>query len=514
MNTGIKVVALLLLIGCTNVKEEKNKDYNGIMYFGGEIVTMEGVEGETTAAVVTIGDSIAFLGSKSEAEEKFPNSKPYNLQGKVLLPGLIDNHLHPGLGGFLLPLHWITPEEWHLANNREVKATLGKENFLKEVKNLVDTFKPEDEVLQIFGYSQFFHGSIYKEDLDKLSTTVPINLFHRSFHENIFNTPALEFYGYNRENMNDPQADFDKGLVLENFQQLDFLYKRWLPTFELDDWKAGLSDVMELLLENGVTTVHGPGGFLGATPEQIDATYTAFSKSAVRSFFSADIRPWFMEGGFDNVIENIGNAAKRNNTHIIYQTDQIKLFLDGGMFGQQMMVTQPYTDGHTGEYITEPDALYKLWKPFWKKGIDAHIHINGDRGVDDLLRIVEELQQAHPRTAHRTVIEHFGVSRSEQASKMKTLGITASVNPYYVTALGENFTKTGVGPESRSHYFSRSGSLANNNVPFSLHSDFPMAPPSPLYLMWCAVNRKGVSGKTLGPEEKNNRLPSPQSHNH
>lgn len=502
MRIGIKLIVLLLLLGCNHVQKEKKDVYSGVMYYGGEIVTMEGTEEKTTEAVVTIGDSIAFTGSKAEAVLKFPQSKPYNLNGKVLLPGLIDNHLHPGLGGFLLPLHWITPEDWHLANNREIKATLGKENFLNEVKKLVDTFKPEDKVLQIFGYSQFFHGTIYKEDLDKLSTTVPINLFHRSFHENIFNSPALAFYGYTRENMNDPQADFDKGLVLENFQQLDFLYKRWLPTFALEDWKAGLSDVMELLLENGVTTVHGPGGFLGATPEQIDAMYKAFSKSAARSFFSADIRPWFLEGGFENVIANIDKTAKQNDAHIIYQTDQIKLFLDGGMFSQQMMVTQPYTDGHTGEYITKPDALYTFWKPFWKQGIDVHIHINGDRGVDDLLRIVEQLQKEHPRADHRTVIEHFGVSRSEQASKMKVLGITASVNPYYVTALGENFTKTGVGPESRSHYFSRSGSLAKNDIPFSLHSDFPMAPPSPLYLMWCAVNRKGVSGKTLGAEEK------------
>ncbi len=505
----MRIVLGLILIffftaSCTNSNREFDSSSKSTttLYFGGEIVTMEGNPGETVEAVVTISDSIAFTGSMSEAESKFPEAKKYDLDGQVLLPGLIDNHLHPGLGAILLPLHWITPEEWNLPNDRKVNATLGKENFLKELQKLVDEFESEDEIIQVFGYSQYFHGSIYKEDLDKISSSIPINLFHRSFHENIFNSAALEYYGYTKENMDDPQADYEKGIVLENFQQLDFLYQRWLPTFGIEDWKAGLAEVTELLLQNGVTSVHGPGGFLGATPEQVDATYEAFSKSAARSYFSSDIRPWVLEGGPQGAIENINETAGRNDAHIIYLTDQIKLFLDGGMFSQAMMLTEEYTDGHEGEYITEPDALYQLWKPFWENDMDAHIHINGDQGVDDLLRVVSQLQKDFPRDNHRTVIEHFGVSRTEQAAQMKELGIIASVNPYYVTALGENFTTTGVGPESRSHYFSRTGSLAKNSIRFSLHSDFPMAPPSPLFLMWCAVNRLGASGQTLGGEEK------------
>ena len=438
------LVPILLMVSCADSKKQNNQPpLNSTIFYGGEIITMEGLHNETIEAVVSVGDSIAFTGLKSEAQSKYPNAKVYNLEGNVLLPGLIDNHLHPGLGAILLPLHWITPEDWHLANDREIKATLGKENFLLEVEKLVNNFKPEDKVVQIFGYSQYFHGDIYKDDLDQISSTVPINLFHRSFHENIFNSAALSYYGYTKENMDDPQADFEKGLVLENFQQLDFLYNRWLPTFELEHWKSGLSEVTQLLFQNGITSVHGPGGFLGATPEQINATYEAFSNAAARSFFSADIRPWLLEKGFEGTLDQINSTANRNDEHIIYQNDQIKLFLDGGMFSQQMMLTEPYTDGHHGEYITEPEVLYQLWKPFWENDIDAHIHINGDQGVDDLLKIVELLQTEYPRENHRTVIEHFGVSRSEQSSKMKELGITASVNPYYVTALSEKFTIYG-----------------------------------------------------------------------
>ncbi|WP_298533848.1 amidohydrolase [uncultured Algibacter sp.] len=502
-NTLTLIFGLCILISCTNRNEKNIKDESTyIKYYGGEIITIDITMQSAAEAVVTKDDIIVFVGTKSEANKLYPYAKSVDLDNNVMIPGFVDNHLHLGLGAILLPLYWVTPENWGLPNGRTISATVGKEKFLEEVQSLVDQFKKSDQVLQIFGYSQYFHGIIYKEDLDKISTTIPINIFHRSFHENIFNSAALDFYGYTRENMNDPQADFDKGIVLENFQQLDFLYQRWLPTFSIDEWKSGIKQVNQLLLKNGITTIHGPGAFLGATKEQIDATYELFSEASARSYFSYDVRPTFYEKGFEATLNYIDQNASRNNEHIIYQNDQIKLFIDGGMFGQQMMVTEPYTDGHIGEYITEPKALYELWEPFWKKNIDVHIHVNGDQGIDDLIIIMEKLQIEFPRENHRTVFEHFGVSRIEQSEKMAKLGIIASVNPYYNHALGENFTINGVGPESRSHYFSRSGTLAKNNVRFSLHSDFPMAPPSPLFLMWCAVNRLGVSGQTLGPEEK------------
>ena len=310
MNRNFTLVLLLLIVlSCSKTQKNNDTSLNAIIYHGGDIITMEGSPGETAEAVVTINDSIAFVGNKNEAESNYPMAEKYDLKGSILLPGLIDNHLHPALGAVLMPLHWITPEDWQLADGRKVEATLGKEDFLMEVKKLVDAFKPEDQIVQIFGYSQFFHGEIYKKDLDEISTTVPINIFHRSFHENIFNSVGLDFYGYTRENMDDPQADFDKGLILEEFQQLDFLYQRWLPKLTLDSWKNGLEETTELMLQNGVTSVHGPGGFLGATPEQIDIMYEVFSKSPSRSYFSADVRPSYFESGYEGSMAYMEKTA-------------------------------------------------------------------------------------------------------------------------------------------------------------------------------------------------------------
>ena len=68
-----------------------------------------------------------------------------------------------------------------------------------------------------------------------------------------------------------------------------------------------------------------------------------------------------------------------------------------------------------------------------------------------------------------------------------------------VTALGDRYGEQGIGPQ-RADAIARLGEVARAGVPISLHSDMPMAPGQPLFLMWCAVNRTTVSGRTARPD--------------
>ncbi len=500
ISTILLAISFMASCGKKEASQESIAKYT--IYHNGEIITMENESNPTVESVVTKGDVIVYTGMLKDAKNQYPKVQSFDLKGKTMLPGLIEPHFHPGLGAILLPMHWLTPEDWDLGSVKKVEATKNKNEFLTKVKTLVNDWSPGDSVINIFGYSQFFHGSIYKRELDSISSEVPIVIFHRSFHENILNSAGLEYFGYNRDNMDDHQADFDKGIVVEAFQLLDFIYKRWAPKVSIEQWEDGMNQVLTLMKENGITTSHDPGGSMGITPEQLAKTYELFENKPARCYISIDVRPSFVTGGIDGSLSAIKKLAETNTNNIIANENQIKLFIDGGMFSQAMMLSKPYTDGHKGEYITTPSALYDLWKPFWNKKISAHIHVNGDAAVDDLFAIIIKLQEESPWPEHRTVFEHFGVSRPQQSEEMKKLGISASVNAYYPIALSENFAQTGVGPKERSHYFSRNGSLVKNDIKTSFHSDFPMAPPSPLYLAWCAVNRVTQNGNVVGPEEK------------
>ena len=96
---------------------------------------------------------------------------------------------------------------------------------------------------------------------------------------------------------------------------------------------------------------------------------------------------------------------------------------------------------------------------------------------------------------------HFGFSKAGQVQRIAELGAIVSANPYYTVALADRYSEIGIGPE-RANEMVRLGDVARAGVSFSFHSDMPMAPSAPLFLMWAAVNRVTPSGRVAGPEQR------------
>ncbi|MBA1447067.1 MAG: amidohydrolase family protein [Chromatiales bacterium] len=131
---------------------------------------------------------------------------------------------------------------------------------------------------------------------------------------------------------------------------------------------------------------------------------------------------------------------------------------------------------------------------------DTLVHSNGRAGNQATLDALEALQKIKPRFNHRFTFEHFGISTPEQIKMIATLGGVVSVNPYYIYSRGE-INAPEIGTES-AHTAARLKSLVDAGVPTSMHADTPVAPPFPLEEVWIAVNRFGLSGKVLAPEER------------
>jgi predicted amidohydrolase YtcJ len=179
----------------------------------------------------------------------------------------------------------------------------------------------------------------------------------------------------------------------------------------------------------------------------------------------------------------------------------IKLFTDGAMYSQNMVMRDGYLDGHEGSWLMDGKTYSDLFKIFWDDGYQIHIHQNGDAGLDRLLNNLEQNMLSNPREDHRTTVVHFGYSAKDQLAKIKELGAVISANPYYVTALSDLYSRKGVGYE-RSQEMVRLGDAIKEDITVALHSDMPMAPASPLLLMHSAVNRNNLAGKVSGPEQR------------
>jgi len=98
-------------------------------------------------------------------------------------------------------------------------------------------------------------------------------------------------------------------------------------------------------------------------------------------------------------------------------------------------------------------------------------------------------------------LEHFAYSTEDQTRRLSALGAAVSANPYYHYILSDMYSGDWLGPD-RSSQMSRLGSLERADIPLALHSDNPMAPLSPLTLMWTAVQRETINGRAgIGAEK-------------
>ena len=97
------------------------------------------------------------------------------------MPGLIEQHLHPILSALSLTSEVIANDEWELPG-RLCKAATSPEEFIARLRAAVE--RPSDGAFFFaWGYHQLWHGALSRGELDAISATRPIAVWHRSMQE-------------------------------------------------------------------------------------------------------------------------------------------------------------------------------------------------------------------------------------------------------------------------------------------------------------------------------------------
>ena len=472
---------------------------------GGEIITME-ASNPTVEAIVTLSNKIVFVGNLNDAELKYPDSEYFNLDGKVLMPGFIEQHMHPFLGALTLMMIVIAPEEWQLPNKTWPAATDANdymEKLLAAEKNISDP----NETLWSWGFNNYFHGELSREMLDKVSLTRPIVIWHRSDHEFYMNNLAIKKFGLNQADIDSQgkeivkQSNLDKGHFFEAGAMVYLLPRIFPELATRERMESGLKQMVKMLHRKGVTAYMEPGAFIGPGSEQLYLDILGDKDTPLYSFFVPESKtPLLMygEAGILSSMEQIKSIFPSKGK-IRFLDKQIKILADGAIISQLMMMKDGYLDGHHGEWIQGPAELETISKIFWEAGYQIHVHVNGDEGLEEVLNMFERRMQQMPREDHRSIIIHFANSTPEQIKRIKKLDLLVSANPYYVTGFAEKFGEIGLGTE-RAYNMVRLAPVEAQGTSITLHSDLPMAPADPLYLAWSAVTRQTNTGNTINPE--------------
>ena len=470
-----------------------------------EIVTLDD-RYQNVDAVFIKGSRIQAVGTKDKLLKEFPGVMvDIANENNIIVPGFIEHHIHPLLAGITMNSNIVAIDDWNVPHKKSA-GVRDREGYLKRLTTIENNMNDLQEPLVSWGFHHFFHGKLTRQDLDLESKDRPILIIHRSFHEFIMNSKALSFFKITEEDLNGltdeekKHASFDEGhfsergliAVMPKVMQYIAAPQRII---------KGLQITEKYVQQNGITLIANPGSMYDQKIQQAKNYVFGDADTPFKSLYIPSALYMLEHTDISNLLEETEKHLSWGQGKVEFLPNHIKLFTDGAMYSQNMVLRDGYLDGHQGAWLMENDIFKDAFRLFWDAGYQIHVHQNGDAGLDRLLDVLDENMQRNPRKDHRTTVVHFGYSAFDQVERMKKLGVIVSANPYYVSVLSDLYSRKGVGYE-RSQQMVRLGDVHRAEIVLSLHSDMPMAPASPLVLMHSAVNRINYADEVAGPSQR------------
>jgi len=476
-----------------------------VIYTAKKIITMEPALPEATAVAVADGKIVAVGSLKSlDSWIKQTNSRiDQRFEGKVIMPGFIDPHVHPSLPAVLTQFAFIAPDDWSLPTGKFPGAKTPAA-YIKRLKQLASEHTDKTIPFIAWGYHPLWHGTLFREELTALFPSQPVMLWHRSFHELIANDAALELLGVTEADLvGHPLTNWSKGHFYENGMYA--LIPKMPFIFDPARFGKGMQNFIQMVHQGGVTTALDMGtGVFGNPDAEISLIrHTVESSQAPARVILTPIITDFIgrQQTIEQALQQVDKWRSQNSHRVMFDR-RFKLMIDGAIYSGLAQFKFPgYIDGHKGVWMVPKEVTQQWAQAFWDAGYQLHAHTNGDGSAEVLIDLLKTLQKNTPTVDHRLSLEHFAYTTEDQNRQLKELGAVVSANPYYHFILSDIYSDQWLGAD-RGNQMVRLGSLERLGVPFAFHSDSPMAPLEPLTLVSAAVNRITINGNLTGELER------------
>ena len=464
------------------------------LYYNGTIVTVDHCNTKAQAVLIE-GDRIKAVGANEAIMAlAAADAEKIDLQGKTMLPGFIDAHSHicnPLSGFAALP-----------ANGLESKAALKA-----ELKRFIEAgYLLDNGWLIASGYENSLfenHAHPTRDELDDVSTEVPIVVLHKSGHIGAANSKALALGGY-LDAVSDPEGGVicrdpvtgePTGVLEENaiiylFMTYGFGHtNQALMVQNLENTLASYAKV-------GVTTAQDGG----STRETV----------ALLKYCSENDRLLIDVVAYPAIIgedDGIPDHSDRQRYKGHLKIGGVKIVGDGSPQAKTAWMTEPYYEqaenapsdfrGY-GKYSDE--EMLDLCRISIRHHWQMLVHCNGDAMGDQFIRAYRQAEEAlHDGKDLRPVMIHAQTVREDQLDEMKAIGMMPSFFHDHVYYWGDYHYSSVFGPV-RGSRISPLYSAQRREMPFTLHNDTPVTPIDPIFNIHVAVNRRTRSGMVLGPE--------------
>lgn len=452
--------------------------------YNGCIRTLD--DNDSVAEAIGIKDGkIAFVGTNEEAE-KLECEERIDLQGRLMLPGFVDSHLHM--------LHYAFVE-------KSVKLFDCKsvEEILDAVKERVSDHgdKPLTWLFCRGWNEENFDDPRYphKDELDAISTEIPIILVRVCGHMAVCNSCGLERLKQIKEFSEiEAYVDLETGVLKENAVQ-----------FYYSVLEAPTQEEVENYILYGIEKLN-ECGFTGIQSDDLASLPGKKWRRIMDSFKALDARGQMTLRVYEQCLfERIEDAKafveegfRTGQKGEFFTVGPMKLLQDGSLGARTAALREPYEGDpeNRGIIIYTQEELDDLFTFFDRHQMQAAVHCIGDRAMDMVIEAIAKSPYRKENPKGRHGIVHAQITNPEILEAMKEHDVLTYVQPVFID-LDMDIVKPQVG-EHRMNKVYAWKSMLDMGIHTSGGSDAPVVSFDVMENIYFAVTMKDINGR---PEE-------------
>lgn len=485
-----------------------NAHLKGIAAIPADIVLTNGVvytadEQETICEAVAIkANKIIFVGSNDEVQDYIgKETRNIDLLGKMVIPGMIDTHIHPP-GLSLLTLYEVQLS--HINSIEGYVAAVQK--FILEHPNATAVYG-RGWSWGILTGDELIKGP-RKEHLDAVTKDIPVVLRAHDGHTLWVNSKALERNGVTLET-EVPQGgvietDRDSGELWETLKE----WAMWLiamPEYSLSQYITAMEIFQTKMHSFGITSI------LCMASLPFDKIFKACADMEDRKQLGLRIRGAMTINTKDDCntqLEAIKEMRAQYNTPYL-KVISAKFFTDGVIEGGTSCLLEPYSlkagkgANYYGDFLWDTEKLQQAFYMANQCGLSVHVHSTGDGSTRKVLDALEYVDTKMPAGDYRNTITHLQLVDDKDIVRFKELNVIASVQPYWQfkgPVWWNNVDYQFLGERAEKEF--PLGSFFGQGITVASSSDYPATGvPNPLLAIDIGVTRNIDNGTFHGVDD-------------
>lgn len=476
-------------------------DFADLILTNGVVYTADG--NDTLCEAVAIkGNKILCTGSDDEIQRYIgKETNKIDLLGKMVIPGMIDTHIHPP-GLSLLELYEVQLFNIH---------TL--EGYIEAVKNFIAEHPDAKAV-----YGRGWSWGIFKNDeltkgprkeyLDDVTRDIPVVLRAHDGHTLWVNSKALEVNGITTETEvpkggvieKDPVSGELWGILKESAMGLIAL-----PEYTLEQYIEAMTAFQKKMHSFGITSIL----CMASLPFHI--IFKACDEMQKKGKLKLRIRGAMTVNPKDDLytqFKHINDMREQYNTPYLKVTTT-KYFTDGVIEGGTSYLLQPYTlqagkgADYYGDFLWDMEKLKQAFCMANRHGLQIHVHSTGDGSTRNVLDALQYARVNTPAGDYRNTITHLQLVDKKDIPRFKELDVIASVQPYWQFKgpnWWHNVDYQFLGQRAEEEF--PLGTFFAHGITVASSSDYPATiVPNPMLAIDIGVTRNMDNGSSHGVED-------------